>query len=175
MYITIKQADPILASYGWTSATEDSKTEALNLATQRIELIPFRNEPQHRPRYTDGNITGSTTEPIPEQLKILVAYLAEWYRLNPEVDFNPVLKDVDQSLSPALSDLPLSLQSGLWPFVDAELLAGIREADFSERSPHSDQALSIVASGEEHLFNTLSLGPFPLSLGGNFLGLGGRR
>ena len=175
MYITIKQADPILAGFSdWTSATEDEKTAALNSATQRIELIPFRNEPQHRPRYTDGKTTGST-ELIPEQLKILVAYLAEWYRQNPDADLNPVLQDVRQSLSPALVDLPISIQSGLWSFTSAELLAGIDPAEFREREPHSDQALSIVQVGEEHLFNTLSLGPFPLQLGGNFLGLGGRR
>lgn len=143
MYISLERADAILEGEGhtqnWGKLSDVEKGEFLTRASRRIEQLAFN--PQHenprRPRYENGlrnQNLGGFDIPIPAPLELTVALLALWYAQNPESLYN----FVRQSLSAQLSDLPLPVQSGLWPYLASSVKTrNIEAADEaqSQRTP----------------------------------------
>ena len=101
-------------------------------ASRRIDQLAFseEHETSYSPRYinglevngydSDGNPTTDSTKKIPPALAVQVALLALWYFQNPHGFYNQSPAG-EESLCKQLSDLPLSIQTGLWAFISDEV------------------------------------------------------
>ena len=127
-YLSLDQASSLLNQEG-RGATFDAlddtrKNELLELASARIESIPFAGESTIQPRFTNGLLTG-TDIPMPLKLQRATAILALWYIDNRYVDYSTFGGSRDTgSLSPFMSDLPLAVQTALWDYVSADVKLG---------------------------------------------------
>ena len=68
-------------------------------------------------RINSCQFTFPLPDPVPEPIHLAHLYLAIHFRDNPQVYVSTKF-DIDNSLSPALADLPLNVQSALWPYID---------------------------------------------------------
>ena len=114
MYITVAQADVYFAGstrqVEWGAVTD--KEALIKRASQRIEAIPFKTDTGNRTadRYVNG-------ENVPNKILIATAELSLWYNTN-RLDQNTALEeDVDNSLSPFVSDLPMVVQNALFIYL----------------------------------------------------------
>ena len=134
-YITTAVADEIIAdagnTLGWGTLTDEQKAGFVQRASNRIEVIPFRDDDldldsggyYSRPRYTDGLKAKPDGDegsyPIPNTLGIAVAQLALWYARNPNQGYHQ-LQQFDTDRSP-LRDIPVEVRNALLPFLPAAM------------------------------------------------------
>lgn len=167
-YITYAAANAIIAAEGGTALP--SNAQLLEKATNRIEVLRFNRdaEKKFRPRYLDGrepNLDGSAsaTKPkIPFELAWATTKLAEWYRDNP----NELYKSREgEHLSKQLSDLPLAIQSALWPFLHASVKVDIgdttRSIDIAE-APDAPKAGGLGRAGTPVPADNTAPAPVPV-------------
>ena len=131
-WITVEQADTILASDTgdraaiWTDLADDAKTALLGRASNRLELCPFDSDDvsdaREHGRYIDGQVPdadGTATDAaIPRVLAIGCALLARHYADNPDIELDQATGALDRES--LIADLPLSVQSAIWPYVTDE-------------------------------------------------------
>ena len=140
-YITQTQANVFLEGIGEIAIDAEpgvnpqGTVEVFNIhienASSRIEAVPFKDADKYNsPRFLNGFYTNAsgvaTSEPIPDDLLQATAFLAYWYRENPDTDRTLVGSELDasSSLVPALADLPLRVQSILFKYITDELKPG---------------------------------------------------
>ena len=121
-YITTARANDILVTSGdtsdWATATAVDQDEAVQRASNRIEVIPFVDDDTAyavRPRYTDGVAGGGDS--IPSAIELAVALLAAFYIRRPLVGYR---EPRAQSEGP-LYDLPEEVRNALWKYLDPSL------------------------------------------------------
>lgn len=130
MYITRTQADTILEAQGyddqWSEKSDTEKDEYIQRASDRIDAIPF-NIDLEIPRFKDGNYAAFNGEMVsgqtmPYDLQVATAVLAGWYVLNPHVDdvLLPTEGTQAAAISPFMADLPLRVQTALYPYLTEE-------------------------------------------------------
>lgn len=131
-YITEVTANALLLAEGstddWPSTAAEQK-QMIERASRRIDQLAFapHHETLKSPRYTDGYLTDAERDPndasvnaIPHGLAVQVSLLALWYAQNPNSFYNRSPAG-DESLCQAMSDIPLSIQTGLWQYVGDEV------------------------------------------------------
>ena len=141
-YITIERADSLISAEGgpteWSSLQNTDKQKILERATRRLETIPFADDSLYqRPRWTNGIKTGSDpSESIPYALEISTSLLSVHYALNPLSEYRDV-PGISEGLSNPIADLPISVQTAIWPYLSVEMKAEINpvtaEKKFQER------------------------------------------
>lgn len=127
-YLTPVQITSLLSLEGregpYSELPEARQLELAELASARIESIPFEQIELPSPRFENGKIT-HTDLAMPRKLQRAVAVLALWYVENPFVDYTTAGAPVDpSSLSPFLADLPLAVQTALWNYVSQDVKLG---------------------------------------------------
>ena len=151
-----------------TDLTERGKL--LSRASRRIDQLAFNDEWEvpYSPRYlngylNDGKTGGNRTVKIPASLATQVALLALWYAQNPHGFYNQSPAG-EESLCKQLSDLPLSIQTGLWRFLDETVKIDEDEAYFIQRNKTRPAAQSLEpitgsdAAGDSPLVKPLAQG-----------------
>ena len=142
-YISLTRANSILTSEGgpdeWTRGTTQNRQQYLERATRRIETIPFDGDGvlyTVRPRFTNGTVTESDPPvDIAYGLEVAVTLLAAHYAINPLSQYRD-LPGVGDGLSSPISDLPITVQTAIWPFLTREM-----KAEISPVSPEIDREL----------------------------------
>ena len=87
----------------------------LNRAAVRIKALPLT----------------VSTDPLPAPIALASLYLALHYRDNPDV-FLTTKEDIDNSLNRSLADLPLNVQSALFPYINTiQLDSSVPDPDVS--------------------------------------------
>lgn len=127
-YLTIQQTTTLLNNEGrgvrFSDLDNNRQIELINLASERIEAIPFNNSELPTPRYTDGFVSGTDIE-MPHVLKRATATLSLWYMDNTFVDYTTFqTRNIDTGLSPFMADLPIAIQTALWSFVSQDVQLG---------------------------------------------------
>ena len=136
-WITTTRANQIADARGdvpFKDAGTNQKKKALEMASDRLNLVPFKNERHFNAdgsmantghfqygRFVDGfsvNANGQTipTQRIPIPLESAVYDLAAFYFENPNVELNQV--DVDSEIPVLLRDIPSHVVLGIWPYMD---------------------------------------------------------
>jgi len=140
MYITEHDATEILQGEGSILDWPDDvavRAQLIERASRRVDQLAFTTEEEARvggksPRYTDSFVTGVDVDDrdddnaIPQNLAVQVALLALWYAQNPNSFYNRSPAG-EESLCKAMSDLPLSVQTGLWAYVSDEVKIDVDE------------------------------------------------
>ena len=134
-YLTTAQATAILEAEGntrtWGSLSSTDKGRMVEKATRRIESIPFRMDEELGYRdherfldgkYTDSNGAAIADQTMPKDLQIATATLARWYSDNENVEDITVGEGdiADDSLTPFMQDIPISIQTALWNYLSDE-------------------------------------------------------
>ena len=149
MYITAAAATAILQGEGsvedWP-ATAAEQGKFLERSSRRIDQLAFApaHETPQSPRYTDGFLTGAAKvadNAIPHNLAVEVALLALWYAQNPNGFYNRSPAG-EESLCKQMSDMPLSIQTGLWAFVSDEVKIDADELPASKQDRQPAGSLS---------------------------------
>ena len=115
----------------WPDGITDAEVLGfIERASRRIDQLAFapEHEVAYSPRYVDGFLNDGTADDvrkvdakrIPYKLAVEVALLALWYAQNPHGFYNQSPAG-EESLCKQMSDLPLSIQAGLWSFVSDEV------------------------------------------------------
>ena len=134
-YITTARANDLLVAAGdtsrWDSAAAGDQAEAVQRASNRIEVIPFVNDDTDypvRPRYTDGATSGGAS--IPTAIELAVAFLAAFYIRRPLVGFR---EPEPQSEGP-LYDIPEEVRNALWKYLDPSLKGDDGDSERAQRA-----------------------------------------
>ena len=138
MWITTLRAREVLTETAyprqalWNSTEEISvglQTSALERASRRLDMLPLTigSNGLNISRFIDGHLTDFNGEIIqdafiPKTLETGVSYLAVLYTDNPLGPDNDIIgQNVNDSIHPMLVDLPLSVQTAIWPYLDPSL------------------------------------------------------
>ena len=188
-YLTVEQADQVIGSrVGWSvplglrvrdiglepPLTERLKLEALERATQRIEVLPFETDPspegyselatrletrtlaiqasegkvfrnRSSARWTDG--MSKTGEHIPTELAYAVAELAVFYALHPLRGTVASGVDSISDIHPGMRDLPIMVVNALWAWLDPIFKSGVDETlPFQIVPPVLDRPTAVALS-----------------------------
>ena len=136
-YITLDYANDILAPDGdataWADLSGAGKLAALDKASRRIETIPFEADSSQfpvgyhsRPRYSMNIKADPPSNDAPlllriaHPLAIAVAMLAMHYARRPYADTPVLPKSSDDALAKSIADMPLVVQSAIWPYMSIE-------------------------------------------------------
>lgn len=124
-WISVLQADEYFSNTAqqpfWALLGRDARFAALGSASNRLDSIPFQNDPETRTgaRYSDGNLTGDATATIPSDLLQAVAETALWANRNATTDLptQDVVVSLTNDLNAFFADLPVAVQSILLKYV----------------------------------------------------------
>ena len=151
MYIPVSFADSYFFETNrnteWTGI--NNKGTLITRASQRIDAIPFHDDPIDRtlPRYTDGFSPNRQT--IPRLLLIAVSELALFYKDNTEDQYPSFPEGSDTPSSLFISDLPLMVQNALYPFLSADLIPRDARIDLVDRNRNNESKQIDYLEGEE--------------------------
>jgi len=140
MNITLAQANTFFDERGIDA--EGLTQEHINRAILRIQALKF-----HTPIDSDN-------PPYPVYLATL--YLAHHYIENSDT-YKTIKRDIDNSLAPAIADLPINVQSALWPFIDESVL-DLSTEDYQEEGRHLKVYMYDGESGETSPMQTDPVG-----------------
>ena len=124
-WITRATADTYFNNLGgprkrdWLAQTESDRTDLIQQASTRLDAIQFVGEDtaSDKPKYRDANVE-DPTNPIPLKLFYAVCELSHWYIANPYAQIiSEGSLDSQHVLDPQLADLPIPIQSLVYPFM----------------------------------------------------------
>ena len=135
----------------WNSIPANERAALLQVATDRLESIPFRGDNKSRTTTRYNNASLSTNPPIPYNLLVAFCEMSLWVYTNPLQQQQVVNPSSRYNISAWLSDLPLIIQNALSGFVDANVgNAKISRSggslSYSEGSNQTSGGLSTVAT-----------------------------
>ena len=175
-YIDAAMGNALLLAEGnvdqWPE-TPIEQAQFLERASRRIDQLAFapHHETPKSPRYTDGYLTDADkveVNAIPHVLAVQVALLALWYAQNPNSFYNRSPAG-EESLCQQLSDIPLSIQTGLWGFVGDEVKIDVDQLPAKQQDRATGGSLYHT---EEH---TPSVPATPVQSGGRGIDAEARR
>ena len=157
-YLTAIQATALLVAEGSDSNWPSQDAERLKWierASRRIEAIPFDvSVAYNRPRFKDGkwaDMNGdATSQDMPFELQLATAVLAAHYADYPMADRSLIGSDgdVENALSVVMADLPIRVQSTLYPYLSDELKPADSRYDEQELLRLQQEGFGDAAGGD---------------------------
>ena len=117
--ITVDEYFGLRGNTDWASISSDERSNLLQIATDRLEAIPFRGDAASRVTTRYNNASLSTTPPIPYNLLVAFCELSLWLHNNPLQQQQVVTPGNQHNISLWLSDLPMVIQNALSTYVDS--------------------------------------------------------
>ena len=121
---TVNEYFGLRGNADWNSIPADERAALLQVATDRLESIPFRGDNKSRTTTRYNNASLSTNPPIPYNLLVAFCEMSLWVYTNPLQQQQIVSPSSRYNISAWLSDLPLIIQNALSGFVDGEVGKG---------------------------------------------------
>ena len=118
---TVNEYFGLRGNADWNSIPADERAALLQVATDRLESIPFRGDNKSRTTTRYNNASLSTNPPIPYNLLVAFCEMSLWVYTNPLQQQQIVSPSSRYNISAWLSDLPLIIQNALSGFVDGEV------------------------------------------------------
>ena len=139
MYINVATADEHILSIGhstdWSEHTDDAKEKFIQRATDRIEMLRFKTDNPRESRDPRYDVLVPSRGEVPENLQLAVAYLAAFYGDNPLLKYDLIGDNISNALSPSLADIPLAIQTLLFPYLIDAVQSNVPDAPQPRKAP----------------------------------------